>query len=154
MANPLSRSEMMARVRSRDTGPEITVRQLLHSAGFRFRLHRMDLPGTPDIVLPKYRTVVFVNGCFWHGHSGCRRSSLPSTNREFWKRKIHRNKERDASVVSKLRAIGWKVVIVWECEIAEGGLLLKRLAEELRGKGIQKAHSHSVPGAFGRPPFT
>ena len=115
----MTRSEMMSRVRSKDTKPEIAVRSALHRAGLRFRLHRRDLPGTPDIVLPSHGIIVMVNGCFWHGHA-CGRSRTPKTNTEFWSSKITRNMERDVRVLNDLRDLGWKCVVVWECKIDDG----------------------------------
>lgn len=103
--------------KSKDTKPEILVRKLLHALGYRFRLCRKDLPGKPDIVLPKYRTVIFVHGCFWHQHAGCKAASRPSTNVEFWEKKFARNRERDARVEAELAALGWRVIVIWECEV-------------------------------------
>lgn len=114
--SPEKRSEIMSRVRHKGTAAELQVRSALHRAGFRFRLHRKDLPGTPDIVLPKYRIAIFVHGCFWHCHSGCKHSVLPKTNTEFWKNKFERNKARDEKVRLELIKIGWKVLIIWECQ--------------------------------------
>lgn len=111
-----ARSAMMSRVRQKDTAPEIVVRRVLHRSGYRFRLHRRDLPGTPDIVLPKHRTVIFVHGCFWHGHEGCSRGSLPKTRTPFWKQKICKNKIRDAAAEAQLTNRGWIVHTIWECE--------------------------------------
>ncbi|HAW33432.1 MAG TPA: very short patch repair endonuclease [Alphaproteobacteria bacterium] len=111
------RSRVMAKVKSRDTKPEKKVRSMLFSLGFRFRLCQKNLPGKPDIVLKKYKTVVFVHGCFWHGHENCRKARIPKSNVEFWKNKIERNKQRFDEVAGQLRAQGWKVVVVWECEI-------------------------------------
>lgn len=111
------RSRVMAKVKSRDTKPEKKVRSLLFSLGFRFRLCQKNLPGKPDIVLKKYKTVVFVHGCFWHGHENCKKARVPKSNVEFWKNKIERNKQRFNEVAGQLRAQGWKVVVVWECEI-------------------------------------
>lgn len=108
----------MSRVRSRDTSPELHVRQALHAAGLRFRLHRRDLPGTPDIVLPALHTVVQVNGCFWHGH-GCRRGRVPASNTGFWSEKMARNVERDNRTTAALEAAGWSVRTVWQCELEE-----------------------------------
>lgn len=119
------RSEVMSKVRSSDTGPEMIVRKKLHSLGFRFRLHGKHLPGKPDIILPKHRSVVFVHGCFWHHHSGCPKSKLPATNADFWRKKIFRNVQRDEQVVSDLRQLGWRVLVVWECEIRTGVYLEK-----------------------------
>ncbi len=107
----------MGAIKSRNTRPEMLVRRYLFRQGFRYRVNDRRLPGSPDLVLPKYRTVVFVNGCFWHGHD-CPKFHLPHTNRSFWQAKIVRNKERDARVASELDAMGWKVIIVWECELA------------------------------------
>ena len=105
----------MAAVGQKDTKPEIVLRRLLHRAGFRFRLHRRDLPGRPDLVLAKYRAVVFVHGCFWHRHPGCRRASTPQTRREFWEAKFATNVARDERVSDALTADGWRVFTVWEC---------------------------------------
>jgi len=106
------------------------VRSILHCLGFRFRLHRKDLPGTPDIVLPKYGTVIFVHGCFWHRHPGCKKASMPQTNKEFWERKLARNVERDAEVSEKLTRIGWRVLVVWECELKNPEALAARFLHE------------------------
>jgi DNA mismatch endonuclease (patch repair protein) len=106
----------MRKVRGKDTTPEMKVRSALHRAGYRFRLHRRDLPGRPDIVLPGRRAVVFVHGCFWHRHPGCRAASSPSTRREFWQDKFERNVDRDRRNVEALAADGWSVHVVWECE--------------------------------------
>lgn len=105
----------MSGIRAENTKPEILVRKLLFAQGFRFRLHRADLDGRPDIVLPKHRAVVFVHGCFWHGHKDCRYFKLPSSNTAFWARKIEGNTARDAMVRSKLRKAGWRILVVWEC---------------------------------------
>ena len=115
---PAKRSEIMAKVRTKNTKPEVRLRSYLHRLGFRFRLHRKDLPGKPDIVLPKYSTVVFVHGCFWHGHD-CRKGRLPTTNVEFWETKISKNQARDAQAVGKLKKLGWNVWTVWECRLQE-----------------------------------
>lgn len=113
---PEQRSKMMAAVRSKDTKPELFVRRELHARGYRFRLHRRDLPGTPDIVFPSRKAVIFVNGCFWHGHE-CPAGTLPATRPEFWKEKIGRNIDRDARNRNELEAAGWKVLVVWECDL-------------------------------------
>ena len=125
------RSGIMRSIHSQDTKPELAVRGLLHRRGFRFRLHRGDLPGRPDIVLAKHRTVVFVHGCFWHSH-GCQQGRKPQTNREYWLRKLTRNRERDRRSSDDLRWAGWKVVVVWECETRNIGRLRRRL-EKLIG---------------------
>lgn len=106
----------MARVKSKDTSPEMRVRRAAHALGMRFRLHASHLPGRPDIVFPKYRTVVFVHGCFWHRHPGCRKSSSPQTRKEFWEDKFARNVARDASAQASLQKLGWRVIVIWECE--------------------------------------
>lgn len=111
------RSEVMAAVKGRNTGPERQVRRLVHAMGFRFRLHRRDLPGSPDLVFPRFRKVVFVHGCFWHRHADCRRATLPTSNQETWKRKFERNVERDAENIRSLNAYGWTVLVIWECEL-------------------------------------
>jgi DNA mismatch endonuclease (patch repair protein) len=108
---------MMSGIRDRNTRPEMAVRRALFAAGFRFRLHRRDLPGAPDVVLPGRKVAVFVHGCFWHMHSKCRYSKLPATRPEFWRAKLGRNVERDKNVVESLLAMGWRVLIVWECAI-------------------------------------
>ena len=107
----------MAAIKSKNTKPEIAVRKLLHSLGYRFRLHRKDLPGSPDIVLPKYKTVIFVHGCFWHRHEGCKYATNPKTRESFWNKKFEDNKKRDLEIKEKIKDIGWKSVIIWECEI-------------------------------------
>ena len=111
------RSRIMRQVRSTDTAPEMYVRKTLHAAGFRFRLHDKRLPGNPDLVLPKYRMAIFVHGCLWHWH-GCRRSRMPSSNTDYWQHKIARNVERDARNTAALSHMGWRVELVWECELA------------------------------------
>ena len=111
------RSRCMAAVKGKDTKPEMIVRKYLFSRGLRFRVQVRKLPGTPDIVLPKYKTAIFVNGCFWHGHEGCKYFRLPKSNVEFWKEKIERNIERDRESMQALFDLGWKVVRVWECEL-------------------------------------
>lgn len=113
---PAERSRIMKLVRSRDTKPEMYVRRALHVAGFRFRLHSKRLPGRPDIALRKHRTVVFVHGCLWHWH-GCKRSRMPATNTEFWQAKISRTQARDTSNMQKLANAGWRVEVIWECEL-------------------------------------
>lgn len=113
----MKRSDVMSKVKSRNTKPEIRVRSWLHNRGFRFRLHRRDLSGVPDIVLPKYKTVIFVHGCFWHQHPGCKKATIPRSNHEFWKQKLERNVERDREHVEQLEQDRWKVIMIWECEV-------------------------------------
>ena len=124
--SPEVRSRLMSRIRSKDTGPERAVRSLLHSLGFRFRLHRKDLPGTPDIVLPGRAAVVFVHGCFWHGHA-CKVDKMPKSRTDYWGPKIEANRARDVRKAAKLRRLGWKVVTVYECELKQPERLARRL---------------------------
>lgn len=123
----------MSRVRQKNTKPEVRLRQWLHAAGYRFRLHRRDLPGTPDIVMPGRRTAVFVHGCFWHGHN-CKAGRLPATNTEFWETKVAKNKLRDEAASSKLADLGWTVVQVWECQMRDRTILESRLRNEIGGE--------------------
>ena len=132
------RSYVMSRVGSRDTKPERIVRSFLHGQGFRFRLHVPDLPGRPDLVLPKYKAVVFVHGCFWHRHKGCRRATTPRTRKEFWDNKFERNVKRDKESQRALKKAGWKVEVVWECELSTARGRLERLA------GLASAIDHST----------
>ena len=111
------RSRNMSAIKSKNTKPEIAVRKLLHSMGYRFRLHRKDLPGSPDIVLPKYKTVIFVHGCFWHRHENCKYASTPKTRSEFWESKFEGNIKRDKINQTNLIKLGWKIIIVWECDL-------------------------------------
>ena len=127
------RSWNMSRIKSRDTEPELIVRSILHRAGFRFRLHRKDLPGKPDIVLPKYKTVVFVHGCFWHRHQGCSFAYMPKSKKVFWRKKFSKNKERDKHHCQALASLGWKVIVVWECEVKDKVTLGQTLDAEIKG---------------------
>jgi len=124
-----SRSDLMRRVRTKDTLPEVKVRRALHAVGLRFRLHRKDLPGTSDIVLPRFKTCLFVHGCFWHGHEGCSKARLPNTRKSFWVEKISKTRERDKRKRNALEREGWKVVIIWECETKSN----KKLANMIEG---------------------
>lgn len=117
----------MSRVGGKNTKPEIAVRSLLHSLGYRFRLHRKDLPGKPDITLPKYKKVIFVHGCFWHGHEECSRSKRPSTNEDFWREKLDKNIERDKETVIALKELGWDILTVWSCEVKDTNKLKIKL---------------------------
>ena len=123
----------MSRIKSGNTKPEMIVRSLLHRMGYRFRLHRKDLPGKPDIVLPKYKTLIFVHGCFWHMHKGCKRSNIPKTNKEYWGPKLKRNKENDEKNKKKLLKCGWKVITVWECKVKDLDKLVKFLKRNIQG---------------------
>lgn len=115
----MSRSEMMSRIGPKDTKPELVVRRALHACGYRFRLHRKELPGKPDLVLSKYRSAIFVHGCFWHAHEGCRFFRLPNTRREFWEEKLLANRKRDQAAVQSLMDSGWRVLVIWECATRE-----------------------------------
>ena len=131
-----TRSRMMAGIRGKNTKPELIVRSYLHRRGLRFRLHRKGLPGHPDIVLPKYCSVVFVHGCFWHRHPRCRFSYMPRTNQEFWSTKFSDNKKRDRRNRQALEALGWRVYVIWSCSTDEVSLadLVRRITcEELEG---------------------
>lgn len=120
---PKQRSEVMSRVKGTNTTPELRVRRALHAMGYRFRLHRKDLPGKPDIVLPKHCLCLFVHGCFWHQHEGCKRATFPETNREFWTKKFDQNRERDESIASALVQAGWRVCVIWECQTKDENTL-------------------------------
>ena len=124
------RRHIMQSIKGRDTGPEMAVRRLLHRAGYRYRLHVKKLAGSPDIVFPGRRKIVFVHGCYWHGH-GCRKGQLPKSKLEFWGGKIEANRARDARKEGELRAAGWDVLTVWQCEIADSAALASRLQEFL-----------------------
>ena len=116
------RSEIMSHIKSKNTKPEITVRKIIHSLGYRYRLHRKDLPGKPDLAFIKIRKVIFINGCFWHGHSGCKKSALPDTHYEFWNNKIKNNVNRDTLNYKRLEDMGWKYLVIWQCEIKNDNL--------------------------------
>ena len=111
----VERSRNMAAIKSKNTKPEVFVRQIMFKRGFRYCLHKKDLPGKPDLVLPKWKTVVFVNGCFWHGHPGCKKATVPETRADFWKSKLEGNRERDRREYDLLLSMGWRVLIVWQC---------------------------------------
>lgn len=124
-----TRSRMMATIRGKNTGPEIVVRRYLHAHGYRFRIHRKDLPGKPDIVMPKLHTCIFVHGCFWHRHPDCKYAYIPKSRLDFWLPKFAKNVERDLAAQSALRALGWNVVIIWECETKKNDLLRNKICE-------------------------
>ena len=128
---PQQRSRNMAQVKSKDTKPEKLVRSLLHGMGYRFRLHVKTLPGKPDIVLPRYKAVIFVHGCFWHGHEGCRRATIPATRAEFWAAKIYSNKERGRCVLLALENLGYRVLILWQCELKDLHELANKITDFL-----------------------
>jgi DNA mismatch endonuclease, patch repair protein len=125
--SPAKRSEIMRAVHTQNTGPEILVRKLLHRAGYRFRLHRKDLPGTPDIVFPTRHKVIFVHGCYWHGHTSCPKARLPESRVEYWAAKIAANRRRDRARMRQLRKTGWRAFVVWQCQLRRPEPLMRRL---------------------------
>lgn len=129
-----TRSRMMSNIRGKDTHPEIVVRKYLHANGYRFRIHRKDLPGNPDIVLPKLRTCIFVHGCFWHRHLNCKYATTPKTRIDFWSDKFAKNVERDLRKRDELEREGWTVLTVWECELKRSDEVLVALLEKLQSK--------------------
>ena len=146
--SPEKRSEVMARITGFDTGPEKQVRSLLHSLGYRFTVHgprNRQLPGKPDIVLPAFRTVILVHGCFWHGHQGCRDFRLPKSRRAWWKKKIDGNRRRDERVEGELRALGWNVITIWNCAVKTGGARewLRRRLPHLLGPRPRRPETRS-----------
>ena len=131
---PLDRSSIMRRVRSKDTAPELAVRRIVSALGYRYKLHRQDLPGNPDIVFPSRKRIIFVNGCFWHGHHCRRGARIPKENRDYWQAKIARNVERDKNNRRELRRNGWRVQTIWECEVSNLSRLEKKIDSFLSGK--------------------
>ncbi len=129
------RSERMRRIRGKDTSPERQVRSILHRMGYRFRLHAKDLPGRPDIVLPRFRTVIQVHGCFWHRHRGCKVATTPKSNTAFWQAKFEANVARDRRNAARLRRQGWSVITVWECQVRDEDRVARRLASCLEANG-------------------
>jgi len=148
--SPEQRSSLMSRIRGKDTGPEVAVRRLAHGLGFRFRLHRRDMPGTPDLVFPRPRKVVMVHGCFWHHHQdpACRNAVLPKTRSEWWRAKLLANAARDARNVERLSAEGWNVLVLWECEVRSGAYEAK-LTDFLgaSGRPATRRHTRTEPSA-------
>lgn len=132
------RSWIMSRVRGRDTKPEVLVRSFLHRLGFRFRIHRRNLPGNPDIVLARHSSVIFVHGCFWHGHKHCQRAHRPATHINFWNKKLDHNIERDMRFRKMLRRMNWKVLVLWQCETKKPKTLVSKLERFLCGKAEKK----------------
>lgn len=122
-----SRSRIMRAIRSHNTKPELAVRRLVHAMGYRFRLHRRDLPGSPDIVFPKRKRAVFVHGCFWHQHEGCIEANLPRTNTAYWLPKLRRTKARDSAALEALKQLNWRTLVIWECDLNEPTKLRRRL---------------------------
>jgi DNA mismatch endonuclease (patch repair protein) len=129
---PQQRRRIMQSVKTRDTGPELTVRRIVYGLGYRYRLNAKKLPGRPDIVFPGRRRVIFVHGCFWHGH-GCRKGQAPKSRLDYWEPKLRTNRERDAAQVRSLEALGWSVLIVWQCETADPGALAAKLQDFIEG---------------------
>ncbi len=151
---PEQRSRVMSRVRGKDTKPEKKVRSLLHAAGYRYRIHRRDLPGVPDIVLPRYHAVVFVHGCFWHGHSGCNRAKMPTTQTDFWKQKIDANRARDRRNIKALENLGYSVVVVWQCDLRFPERVLQTIETALlqggnHGQTVEKKRSAEIEEGTG-----
>jgi DNA mismatch endonuclease, patch repair protein len=140
--SPEKRSKIMRGVKQAHTQPELLVRRALHSRGYRFRLHRKDLPGRPDIVLPKYKLAIFVHGCFWHQHAGCKDGRLPTSNEAYWTPKLKRNKERDLEKAAALKAAGWQVANIWECETRAPAVLATTLDRILP----LRRSLHRIPG--------
>jgi DNA mismatch endonuclease (patch repair protein) len=134
---PGTRSRIMRAVKGRDTTPELIVRHLAYSMGYRYRLHRKDLPGKPDIVFPGRRKVIFVNGCFWHGHDCARGARIPQNNREYWTKKIERNQARDQNTLAALKKEGWETMVLWECQLTDQKGIEQRLRRYLT-KGDEK----------------
>lgn len=135
--SPKGRSERMSRIRGKDTGPEVALRKVLHSLGLRYRLHGSGLPGRPDLVFPRYKTIVFVHGCFWHRHAGCSIATTPKSNTAFWLEKFEKNVARDARTSQALQALGWRVLIAWECELgstSKAQATGEKLARLIRGE--------------------
>lgn len=135
--NKKTRSYNMSMIRSKDTKPEIIVRKFLFGNGFRYKLYDKTLPGKPDLVLPRYKTVIFVHGCFWHGHAGCKYFVVPKTKTEWWLNKINRNKELDQKNIKKLKADGWRVITIFECNLKEGkaGKTLENIVNQIEANG-------------------
>ena len=129
--NPETRSRIMRAVKGKNTKPELVVRRLAHAMGYRYRLHRKDLPGKPDLVFPKFRRVIFVHGCFWHGHDCVRGARIPKANAEYWRSKIIQNGLRDTANIAELKSLGWRTAIIWECELKRLEWDRKRLAKFL-----------------------
>lgn len=135
------RTQLMRNIRTVNTAPELMVRSFLHKLGFRFRTNVSSLPGSPDIVLARFRTVIFIHGCFWHGHKSCARAKLPKTRLSFWEKKVLANQVRDRRVSSELRRLGWSVLTIWQCEINKPGRLIRRIATLLK---LQETHNNAA----------
>lgn len=134
---PVERSARMALIRGKDTVPELALRKAIHALGMRYRLHAKDIPGKPDLVFSRFRTALFVHGCFWHRHEGCKVATTPKSNTDFWVEKFRKNIDRDARTIQALESMGWKVIVVWECEVltsAKAEATAKRVAEVIKCK--------------------
>lgn len=147
---PSKRSEIMSRIKGGNTKPERAVRSMLHNMGYRFRLNRKDLPGKPDIVLPRYNTVIFVHGCFWHRHAGCKYAYFPKSRAEFWHKKFESNIVRDRGVTIALENLGWQVIVVWECELRNPEKLAVQLDNSLKHLPLPKGSecTGGDPGSY------
>ncbi|RWF68467.1 MAG: DNA mismatch endonuclease Vsr [Mesorhizobium sp.] len=147
IVTPAARSRMMSRIRGKDTKAEIAVRKAATALGSRYRLNRRDLPGTPDLVIPRLKVVVFVHGCFWHRHSGCKYSYSPKSNIEFWEKKFQHNVARDGRVKGELERLGWRVVVIWECQTSDSDSLRRTLKAYLENEiGLQATDSAAEAG--------
>lgn len=148
IVDPATRSRMMSGIRGKNTKPELTIRRLLHAAGFRFRLQRKDLPGKPDLVLPKYHVAILVHGCFWHMHDGCHYFRLPTTRTEFWQNKLGGNRLRDSRSVVLLNEVGWRVLVVWECAVRDldEAVLLRGITGFIKGENPAMFAEVASPG--------
>ena len=146
------RSRLMAKIKGKNTAPERAVRSLLHRAGYRFRIHVRGLPGTPDVVLPKYRAVVFIHGCFWHRHRNCKIATMPQSHKKFWSEKFARNVANDARHRRKLRRLGWRVVTVWSCQLRHPDLVLGKIEKALKPQ-IRRAPDPLPMVAEARPAY-
>ncbi len=138
----ITRRRVMQSIHPKDTRPEMTVRRLLHSMGHRYRLHRSDLPGRPDIVLPGKRTIILVNGCFWHQHPGCKLARMPKSNQESWRAKLEENRRRDERITRVLRSQGWRVIVIWECQVNRK----KKAPDFMRALLVEYGFTTSPPG--------
>lgn len=134
-----TRSRMMSGIRGKDTRPEMIVRRFLHNLGYRYRIHRKDLAGKPDIVIPRLKVCLFVHGCFWHRHPGCRFATMPKTRTDFWKKKFEKNVARDAANIAALEVRGWRVLVIWECQLKTDPLTLNRLDHTLQILSSERA---------------
>lgn len=138
------RHDCMSHIRSKNTKPEVLLRKALFAKGFRYRINNRKLPGTPDIVLTKYKTVILVNGCFWHGHKNCKKYTIPKTNIAYWKSKVSRNKAHDEQVMRKLEILGWNIIVVWECQLQKTELnrTIKKVTKELEQNSFLNLNKH------------